>query len=270
MLDFHRQRGADVTVSAIETSLEEARRYGIMRINPEGRIIGFQEKPVHPIPIPGKPDRALCNMGVYVFETDALVRAVMVDAKESAHHDFGKDVLPRLVKDGARIYAYNYQEAQKNAYWRDIGTLDSYFEASMDLVSANPLFNLHDPDWLIRTYPRQFPPAKTVFAEEHAGGRFGTALHSLVSPGCIISGGKVVHSVLSYNVRINSYALVTESILLEGVSVGRHTHLRRCVVDEGAKIPDNVSIGLEAKDDGAHFTVTDSGVVVVPSNYQWH
>src|SRR5580693_5872293 len=199
-------------------------------INEDERVTGFQEKPKQPSPIPGSPDFTLASMGVYVFDTDVLVRALEADANLQTTHDFGKDIIPALIHQEP-VYAYRFYDENKKAskYWRDIGTLDAYFEANMDLCQVNPEFNLYDPEWPLRTHQPQAPPAKFVFAE--AGRRCGQALDSVISPGCIVSGSTIYGSVLCPNVRVHSFCRVEQCILMPGVRIGRHARLRRAIID---------------------------------------
>lgn len=265
MIEAHEATGAFATVGAVEVPVAEASAFGVLAVDAEGRITEFQEKPALPSPIPGRPDTALANMGVYVFETEALVRALTADARKETRHDFGHDILPSLVGAG-RLHTYPFVDENKKdrAYWRDIGTLDSYFEASMDLVAVEPQFNLYDKAWPIRTMARPLPPAKTVFAQEEPGGRLGIVLDSMVSPGAIVSGGRVERSILGPEVRVNSYAKVTSSVLMDGVDVGRYARVHRAIVDKGVRIPPSFVVGENAEDDKARFTVTAGGVVVIP------
>ena len=265
MIEAHEATGAVATVGAVEVPVAEASAFGVLAVDADGRITEFQEKPALPSPIPGRPDTALANMGVYVFETEALVRALTADARKETRHDFGHDILPSLVGAG-RLHTYPFVDENKKArpYWRDIGTLDSYFEASMDLVAVEPEFNLYDKAWPIRTMARPLPPAKTVFAQEEPGGRLGIVLDSMVSPGAIVSGGRVERSILGPEVRVNSYAKVTSSVLMDGVDVGRHARVHRAIVDKGVRIPPSFVVGENAEDDKARFTVTSGGVVVIP------
>jgi len=265
LIERHESAGAIATVAAVEVPIAEASAFGVLAVDEEGRITAFQEKPKDPSPIPGRPDRALVNMGVYVFDTDSLVRALSADARRESRHDFGHDILPSLV-DTKKLFAYPFVDENKKetAYWRDIGTLDSYYEASMDLVSVEPVFNLYDKSWPIRTMVEQLPPAKTVFAQEEPGGRLGIVLDSLVSGGAIVSGGRVERSVLGPEVRVNSYAKVADCVLMDGVTVGRHARVTKAIVDKGVKIPANFVVGENAEDDKRRFTVTPAGVVVIP------
>jgi glucose-1-phosphate adenylyltransferase len=264
LLDLHEERGAVATVGAVEVPIEQASAFGVLEVDEESRVVAFREKPSDPKPIPGKPDRALVNMGVYCFETDALVKCLTEDSHRNTRHDFGHDILPSLI-EGRRLFAYGFldENRKETLYWRDIGTIDSYYEASMDLVSVDPVFNLYDKEWPLRTMPRQLPPAKTVFAQEEPGGRLGVALDSIVCGGTIISGGRVERSIISPEVRINSYAHVTDSVLLDGVDVGRHARVKKAIVDKGVRIPTNFVVGEDLEEDRKRFTVSEGGVVVV-------
>jgi len=225
-------------------------------------VIDFQEKPDNPTPLPGSPQVALASMGIYIFKADVLVKALEEDAARQSNHDFGKDVIPALIKT-APVYSYRFYDENKKAskYWRDIGTLDAYFEASMDLCHVNPEFNLYDPEWPLRTYQPQAPPAKFVFAEE--GRRCGQALDSIISSGCIISGSRVSGSILCPNVRVHSFCDIEQSILMPGVRVGRHARVRRAIVDRDVLIPRGALIGFNPDEDRRRHNVTEAGVVVV-------
>jgi glucose-1-phosphate adenylyltransferase len=262
MLRLHQERGAAVTLATIEVPIAEASRFGIIAADDTERVTGFQEKPSQPTAIPGSPDLALASMGVYIFDTDALVRALEADANQPTDHDFGKDIIPALIHV-APVYAYRFYDENKKAskYWRDIGTLDAYFEANMDLCHVNPEFNLYDPEWPLRTYQPQAPPAKFVFAE--SGSRCGQALDSVISPGCIVSGSRISGSVLCPNVRVHSFCQIDECILMPGVRVGRHARIRRAIIDRDVLIPRGALIGYNAEEDRRRHTVTDAGVVVV-------
>lgn len=269
LLERHEATGAIVTVGAVEVPVAQATAFGVLAVDRESRITAFQEKPKSPTPIPGRPDTALANMGVYVFETGALVRALVADARRDSRHDFGHNILPSLVETG-KIFAYPFVDENKKEtlYWRDIGTLDSYYEASMDLIAVEPVFNLYDKAWPIRTLAAQLPPAKTVFAQEEPGGRLGIVLDSLVSGGAIVSGGRVERSILGPEVRVNSYSKVTDSVLMDGVIVGRHARVHKAIVDKGVTIPQRFVVGEDLEDDAKRFTVTDGGVVVIPRGAQ--
>jgi len=264
LLEFHESRNATATIGAVEVPREQASSFGVVEVDDLGRILAFHEKPKDPRPIPGKPDRCLVNMGIYCFDTETLVRAVTNDAKQDSRHDFGHDVLPGLVREG-KLFAYSFvdENHKEVLYWRDIGTLDSYYEASCDLVAVDPVFNLYDAGWPLRTQPRQLPPAKTVFAGGEEG-RIGTVLDSLVCGGAIVSGGRAERCILSPEVRINSYARVTESVLMDGVDVGRHARITRAIIDKGVHIPAGFVVGEDPEADRKRFSVTPGGVVVIP------
>lgn len=264
MITFHQQNKADMTVAAIEMPIAQASRFGVLAVDYDARVIGFEEKPSNPSALPDRPSTALASMGVYVFNTDSLRRACLDDAKQVSSHDFGKDIIPKMIGTH-RVFAYMFQdENRKEAqYWRDVGTLDSYWEANMDLVNVDPIFNLYDRKWPIRTRTLDLPPAKFVFANE--GVRFGAAVDSIVSPGCVVSGGLVKRSVLSPDVRVNSYSHVEESILLPGCKIGRNSRIRRAIVEKNVNIPENTVIGYDVREDAKRFHVTASGIVVVDS-----
>ncbi|HOK08196.1 MAG TPA: glucose-1-phosphate adenylyltransferase [Candidatus Hydrogenedens sp.] len=263
MVQYHLAKEAELTISALEVPKEEAHRFGVMEIDKDSRIIGFEEKPENPKTIPNKPDKCLASMGIYVFNRDLLTKSVTEDAERtSSQHDFGKNIIPRLIETN-RVFAYPFEDKNKKdiPYWRDVGTIDSYWEANMDLVEVTPLFNLYDREWPIRTVMTSRPPAKFVFAD--FGHRLGVALDSIVSPGCIISGGMVRRSVLSIDVRINSYAYVEESVLFDGCNVGRHSRIRRAIIEKNVQIPDNSVIGYDLEEDAKKYRVTSNGIVVV-------
>jgi glucose-1-phosphate adenylyltransferase len=265
MLRFHLESGAKATLAVIEVPRGEASRFGILQVDERQRVIGFQEKPQQPATLPGSSDLALASMGVYIFDTDVLVRALESDAVQQTTHDFGKDIIPALISQDP-VYAYSFYDENKKSskYWRDIGTLDAYFEANMDLCQVNPEFNLYDPEWPLRTHQPQSPPAKFVFAE--AGSRCGQALDSVISPGCIVSGSTIYGSVLCPNVRVHSFCRIDQCILMPGVRVGRHARIRHAIVDRDVLIPRGAVIGYNVEEDRRRHTVTDSGVVVVTTD----
>lgn len=265
MVNFHRRKRADLTIAAVPVGTGEAQNFGIMVVDTDNRVIDFQEKPLHPETIPGDPAHALASMGIYVFSTDVLLEQLYVDAQDpTSSHDFGQDIIPRLIHTH-RVYAYHFVDENKKEalYWRDVGTLDAYWRANMDLVAVDPLFNLYDRKWPIRTYHPQYPPAKFVFAEPGPGARRGEAHDSIVSQGCIISGGRVLRSVLSPGVFVHSYAHVEDSVLFEGVDIGRHCRIRRAIIDKDVRIPPGSVIGYDLERDRERFHVTPGGVVVV-------
>ena len=263
MLRFHVEHNADATLATIEVPVADGSRFGIVSIDETDRVIGFQEKPQTPTPVPGSPDVALASMGIYIFRADVLERALEEDATRlDSQHDFGKNIIPSLIQTSP-VYSYRFYDENKKAakYWRDIGTLDAYFEASMDLCQVNPEFNLYDPEWPLRTYMPQAPPAKFVFAEE--GRRCGQALDSVISGGCIISGSRISGSILGPNVRVHSFCDIEQSILMPDVRVGRHARIRRAIIDRDVLIPRGALIGFDAEEDRRRHSVTENGIVVV-------
>jgi glucose-1-phosphate adenylyltransferase len=262
MLRFHLDQAAEVTLAAIEVPIEDGKRFGIVAVDESDRVTGFLEKPQHPPGMPGQPNMALASMGIYVFDSEVLITALEADAANpDSQHDFGKNIIPALIGHG-HTYAYPfYDENKKTAkYWRDIGTLDAYYEAQMDLCHVNPEFNMYDPEWPLRTYMPQAPPAKFVFAEEW---RHGEAQDSLISQGCIVSGSRIHGSILCPNVRVHSFSTIDDSILMPGVRVGRHARIRRTIVDRDVDIPRGATIGYNAEEDRRRHTVSEGGVVVV-------
>jgi len=265
MVRFHREHRADATVAVFEVERSRASQFGIVETDAGRRITGFQEKP-KPSPAHGNnSEKALASMGVYVFSRDQLLATLSPEAMAAGDVDFGKNILPKLIQDH-RVMAYDFVDENKklSVYWRDVGTIDAFFEANMDLVGIDPLFNLYDRGWPLRTYQPPNPPAKFVFSDDHLHGRCGKALDSIVSPGCIVSGARVKHSVLSPRVHIHSWADVEDSVLMDGVDVGRHCRIRRAIIDKGVAIPPRSVIGYDLEQDRKRFTVTDSGIVVIP------
>ena len=270
MLDFHVSRRADCTVAVLPVPISEGNQFGILDIAPDGQVRGFVEKPKNPPPMPGHPELCLASMGNYLFTTDTLTQAVIEDAKlENSAHDFGKSILTAL-HQRSRVFAYDFllndvpgQGHRERGYWRDVGTLDAYYQANMDLIEVEPVFNLYNTQWPITTASSSLPPAKFVFADDK-NDRVGQATDSLVSEGCIISGGTVNRSVLSPRVRVNSWAQVTDSILMENVEIGRHSVIKRAIIDKNVTIPPGTKIGVDLEADKRRFYVTDSGIVVIP------
>ena len=259
MLRSHMERGAAATLGVLDVPSEEASRFGVLEVGDSDRITGFLEKPKH-LPPGGT---VLASMGIYIFDMSVLVPALEESSrKPETSHDFGKDIIPELIAQSP-VYAYRFYDENKKAgkYWRDIGTLDAYYEANMDLCHVNPEFNLYDPEWPMRTYQVQAPPAKFVFADE--GRRCGQALDSIISAGCIISGSRVSGSVLCPNVRVHSFCDVSDSILMPGVRVGRHARIRGAIIDRDVFIPRAARIGYNEEEDRRRHTVTENGVVVV-------
>jgi len=275
MLDAHIARGARLTLGAIEVPLADARRFGILEVDGEGRVTAFREKPELAAPSPWNPELCLGSMGVYIFDTELLVRELRRDAEAASRHDFGRDVVPHVVASGERVFAYRFWDENKKTaqYWRDVGTLDAYYEASMDLVQVDPVFNLYDPDWPLRTYQPQLPPAKFVFSDD---GRRGVAFDSTVSSGCIVSGSELRRCILGHDVRVHSYCDIEDSILLPGAVVHRHARIRRAIVDRGVEIPRGAVVGFDPAEDRRRHTVSEGGVVVVTDGEEclverrWH
>ncbi|MBI2302724.1 MAG: glucose-1-phosphate adenylyltransferase [Armatimonadetes bacterium] len=265
MLDFHRERKAALTIACLEVPRADATRLGVLQVDETERVVGFQEKPAEPQTVPGDPATALASMGIYVFDTAELVRILSDDARTDSDHDFGKNIIPTMVSREMAVYAYRFRDHNTGGigYWRDIGTLESYYEANLELLDADPLFNLYDPQWPIHTVLWPAPPAKTVHCLTDEG-RVGMATESLLAPGCIVSGAKVHRSLLSPNVKVNSYAEVTDSILFGDVDVGRHAKVRRAIVDKHVRIPPGFEIGYDPEADRRRFKVSEDGLVVVP------
>ncbi len=262
---YHRGKKADMTVASIEVDLADAMRFGVIEADRDCRITGFEEKPEHPRPLPGRAGRASVSMGVYVFKREVLIDMLMKDAaREDSYHDFAHDVIPYMYpRRKVCIYKFGSGKRRHENYWRDIGTIEAYWRANMDLASVTPEFNLYDPNWPIRTYQGQYPPAKTIFADEKKG-KAGKALDSIICGGVIISGGAVNASVLSPGVRVNSYAEVSESILFHNVVIGMHAKIRRAIIDKDVRVPDGTRIGYDLEQDRKRFFVTDEGIVVIP------
>jgi glucose-1-phosphate adenylyltransferase len=261
----HHKKRADLTIATVDVPVCEAGRFGVIEADSEGRVRGFEEKPQNPKCMPGRSDRALVSMGIYIFNRDVMVDILNEDSKLDSMHDFGKDIIPYMYPRN-RVFIYRFgagSDHRDATYWRDIGTIDAYWQANMDLASVSPVFNLYDKNWPIRTYEGQYPPAKTVFANEEKG-RAGKALDSIICSGVIISGGRVERSVLSPGVRINSYAEVSESILLHDVVIGMKAKVRRAIIDKAVRVPDGMKIGYDLEKDRERFYVSDEGIVVIP------
>lgn len=267
MIGFHVDKGADLTVGVVEVSKEKAGELGICEVDADFRVKDIIEKPGANAGVLKKFKKLYASMGIYVFNRSALEEVLIEDSKnKDSAHDFAKDIIPMMLKK-FKLCAYNFVDKRKSdnspAYWRDVGSLDAYYEANMELVQVIPDFNLYDRQWPFRTYQEQFGPSKTVFAQEDAN-RVGTALDSLVSNGCIISGGRVQSSILSPNVKINSFSEVKDSILMEGVEVGMHAKINRAIIDKYVKIPPKMEIGFDIKEDRKRFKISESGIVVIP------
>jgi glucose-1-phosphate adenylyltransferase len=270
MLQEHMTNDADLTIATIPVALAEAHNFGIVEVDSDWRVTGFVEKPKEGAKtIPGRPDMVLASMGNYIFKANVMIDVLQRNALRDAAHDFGKEIIPAMYPR-MKVYAYDFGqnyvpgEAEINrGYWRDVGTIDSYFAASLDLVAVTPLFNLYNAQWPMVSAPQNLPPAKFVFADSKSQ-RTGIATDSLVSAGVIISGGSINRSILHPRVRIHSYTDVDESILMDGVEIGRHSKIRRTIIDKGVKVPPSTTIGYDIEADRLRFTVTETGIVVVP------
>ena len=265
MVRFHLETNAEVTVGAVEMPVESGSQFGVIQIDEDRRIVDFQEKPEEPSPLPGKPSAIYASMGIYLFDRQVLLEELIPAVSEREGTDFGLDILPSMT-DRRRLFAYEFEDQNRRTppYWRDIGTLDAFYEANMDLVAVDPQFNLYDSYWPVRTHQRQFPPAKTVFADPGEGARRGEVLDSLVCNGSIVSGGRVRRSILSPRVRVNSFAQVDDSVIMDEVEVGRHARIRRAIVDKNCQILPGTVIGYDLERDRSRFVVTEGGVVVIP------
>lgn len=268
LLAFHVEKKADMTVACLEVPVEDAYAFGVMGIGEDSRVVEFVEKPEHPPSIPGHPEKSLASMGIYVFNTRFLIEQLIRDADSpKSSHDFGKDLIPHMVAN-YRVFAQSFEEscvgmgADKTPYWRDVGTIDSYWEASMEMTKVIPDLNMYDQEWPIWTYQEQLPPAKFVFDEPE---RRGMAIDSLVSGGCIVSGSTVKRSLLFSDVRVNSYSCIEDSVLLPNVDIGRHVTLKRVIVDKDCKIPDGLEVGVDVEKDRKHFHVSPNGITLITS-----
>ena len=266
LLDEHIQKGADMSIACLEVSLEEARAFGVMAVDEQWRITSFAEKPENPIAIPGQPDRALASMGIYVFNSQFLFEQLIRDHDDNiSTHDFGKDIIPYLVNSQYRVYAHRFTNSCVNMasgipYWRDVGTIDAYWEANIDLTTVTPDLNLYDEDWPIWTYQEQLPPAKFVFDDDN---RRGQALDSMVSGGCIISGATIRRSLLFSNVQVRSFGVIEDSVILPNVDIGRHARLRNVVVEKNCVIPEGLRVGFDPEEDSKQFHVTKKGITLI-------
>lgn len=268
MVDYHRMNRADITLAALEVPVEEAKRFGIFSVDDDFKVTAFCEKPKEPVTIPGR-DTCFASMGNYIFSTRRLIEVLQEGKKQHADLDFGKHVIPMMLEKGDRVFAYNFldnlipgMKPEEKGYWKDVGTLDSYYDANMELVNVSPQLNLYNYKWPILTNQGNLPPAKTVFDDD--SGRRGQNLDSYVCGGCITSGGTVRRSIIGPQCKINSYSLVEDSILFEKVEIGRHAKIRRAIIDENINIPDKMQIGYDHEEDKRRgFAVTPSGIVVV-------
>ncbi len=269
MMQSHIDTGADVTIGCISAPRKDGIHFGIMGVEADGRVTSFVEKPTDPPALPDDPNSCLASMGIYVFTTKIMYDLLCEDAlRADSMHDFGNNLIQTILPTH-KVYAHRFRDRNRKAvpYWRDVGTLDAYYQANMDLIAVDPVLNLYDLEWPIRTWQPQLPPPKFVFFDDRPGdqSRRGEAHDSIICQGCIISGGHVRRSILSPNVRVNSYAVVEESILFDGVNVGRHCHIRRAIIDKNVTIPPGTVIGYDAQQDRKRgFTISDQGIVVLP------
>lgn len=265
MIEYHDSMNADLTIAALNVDRESARSFGVMEIDDTWQVTGFEEKPDRPRTIPGQADSCLASMGIYVFSARFLYEQLLKDANsKSSARDFGKNIIPSVI-DSHKVVAFPFadQNRKQQAYWRDVGTIDSYYQANMDLVTVEPQLNMYDEAWPIRTHQGNYPPPKFVFGGGDIG-RVGMATDSIVCPGSIISGGHVERSVIGPRVRVNSFANVQDSILFEGVDVGRYSQVRRAIIDKGVRIPAGIQIGFDPEEDRRRgLQVSDSGIVVI-------
>lgn len=265
MLAYHAANSADMTVACLDVPIEDASAFGVMSVDEEGRIVDFQEKPKNPTAIPGHPDRALASMGIYIFNAAFLYEQLIRDADDrQSSHDFGHDLIPYLISK-YRVFGHRFGDScvgspKDRPYWRDVGTLDAYWEANMELTKVTPDLNMYDDEWPIWTYQEQLPPAKFVFDDEN---RRGQAFDSMVSGGCIISGATVRRSLLFSNVKVNDHSTVEDSVLLPNVTIAPNCHLRRVVVDKGCRILEGTRIGFDRAEDAKRFYVSDNGITLV-------
>lgn len=265
MLAFHTAHAADMTVACLEVPVEEATAFGVMTVDEYQQVVAFSEKPKNPSPIPGRPGVAMASMGIYIFNAKFLFEQLIRDADDSnSSHDFGHDIIPYLVSK-YRVFAHPFSDScvsktGEQPYWRDVGTVDAYWEANMEMTKVTPYLNLYDEEWPIWTYQEQLPPAKFVFDDEQ---RRGCAVDSLVSGGCIISGASVRRSLLFSNVRVHSFSSVEDSVILPDVEIGQNVTLKRVVVDKGCKIPDGLQAGVNPEEDARRFYVTEKGITLI-------
>ena len=262
MIGFHVEKEADITVGVVEVPIDRSREFGVLTVDESNRVLRFQEKPTDPTPIPGRPDTVLASMGIYVFNPRLLERLLRADAEDpNSAHDFGRNIVPDSI-DKLRVFAYPFEDVRTKAqnYWRDVGTVDAYYEANMELVQVSPELNIYDEQWPIWTYQEQLPPAKFVFDDED---RRGCAIDSMVSGGCIISGSRVSNSLLFSQVRVHDYATVDRSVILPRVHIGEHCVIRNAIIDEGAVVPDGTTIGVDPAQDRERFYVSEEGVTLV-------
>ncbi len=269
MLQYHLDKNADLSISSLYVPKSIASQFGVIEIDKDYRVVDFVEKPNNPPEIPDRPGQSFVNMGVYVFKVEVLLSIIEeMEKKKLPNTDFGKHIIPYMIKEKYDVFSFRFEdENNKNKpYWVDVGTLDSYYAASMDLLNVNPDFNLYDSNWPMRSQPVQSPPAKTI---SHEGERVGRAYNSLVTDGSVISGGLVERSILGPHVRVNSYSYITDSIIMDNCNIGRHSRIRRAIIDKNVKVPEGTEIGFDLETDKKEFKVTETGIVIIPKNYKF-
>jgi len=265
LIDFHKKKNADMTVACVPMPKEQSQYLGVIEVDEENRVIGFREKPKKPKTIPGDSTKIYASMGIYLFNKDILIKEMETDARmRSSKHDFGINLLPQMLFNNCKVYLYNFVNKNNEAqYWRDIGTRDAYYEANMDLVKVDPEFNLYDKSWPVRTYHEQYPPIKAMSCHSSRGVQSGSIIDSIISGGCVISGGHLKRSVLSSNVRINKEAHITDSVIMEGVVEKEYARIKNAIIDKQVIIPPHSKIGYNPDVDKKHFDITSSGIVIV-------
>jgi len=269
MVQYHAEKNADLSISSMFYPQSQASRFGVMDIDDEYRVKSFIEKPANPPEIPDKPGYSFVNMGIYVFSANKLIETMEDMLKENLpHEDFGKNIIPFMIEKGCNVFSYGFEDENKKEipYWVDVGTLDSYYAASMDLINVQPDFNLYDDNWPLRSRALQSPPAKTI---SHEGERVGRAFNSIITDGTIISGGLVERSIIGPNVRVNSYCYITDSIIMDNCQIGRHSRIRRAIIDKNVVVPEGIEIGFDTETDKKKFTISETGIVVIPKNYKF-
>jgi glucose-1-phosphate adenylyltransferase len=268
MIDFHIRKKADLTIATMQEDRQYSKDFGVVETTKTGQVKGFQEKPVKPATVPGKPDSILINMGVYIFNTDVLVKRLIENArKPDTQHDFGKNVIPSMLKTD-RVFAWSFTDEKtgRSGYWRDVGTIEAYYDANMDLLDEKPQSNLFDSSWPIFTSEKQAAQAKVCGFEQKDGQLYGVLLDSIISRGCLINRAHIEHSILSPNIRVGQYSEIYDSILLDNVTIGKNCKIRRAIIDKGVKLSDGTEIGFNLKKDAQKGTVSDTGIVVIPKN----
>ena len=268
LINYHIQKKADLTIASVEMGKEQSKDFGVIQVDDNNRITGFKEKPLRPKLISGNPDKILANMGIYVFNTDILVKRLIENARKvTTQHDFGKNIIPSMLKtDSVFAFPFIDKNTKEPGYWKDVGSIDAYYQANMDILNDSPVSYLDDKVWPVFTYEKLAPPAKISGFEIKDNENFGVVTNSVISKGCIVDRARIDHSVMSANVSAGQYSVIEDSVLLDDVTIGRNCRIRKSIIDKGVIIPDNIQIGYNKKRDAMKFTVTDTGIVVVPRN----